>query len=127
VVQRLGDVGHQVLDIFKPDGVSLATAGDTQNAEKTFSATFDLLDEAYGTDALRRFQNGRPTGRVLLAAYECIAVGVAKNIASIKRRADSTEFVKQRIAEFWKSPSIDDFFLRDCEGPHLSNERSRSV
>jgi hypothetical protein len=66
--------------------VTLATANETQQAAGTFNATFNLLNEAYGADALRRFQNGVPVGRVGLAAFEVIAVGIARNITNSRER-----------------------------------------
>lgn len=96
--------------------VQLALVGETDNAALTFNATFDLLDQAYGKEALRRFNNGQPAGRVLLAAYECIAVGVACNIRHIQAKPDPVEFIRQRIAAFWQSPAIDYFFLPGLRG-----------
>ncbi|TIP02799.1 MAG: DUF262 domain-containing protein [Mesorhizobium sp.] len=105
-----------VEDFIDKSIVDLAAAGETQNAGVVFNATFDLLDEAFGADALRRFSNGNPVGRVVLAAYECIAIGVAKNIAHIQAKEDPVEFVKQRIREFWMSPAIDNFFVAGLRG-----------
>lgn len=96
--------------------VDLATAGEMQNAAATFNATFDLLNQAHGTNALRRFHNGLPSGRVLLAAYECIAVGVAKNIDHIQVKQDPVQFLRQRIADFWQQPGIDQFFVAGLRG-----------
>jgi hypothetical protein len=54
--------GKLDVEEFVDDGiVKLAGAGDTQKASATFNATFDLLEKAYGANALRRFQNGIPT------------------------------------------------------------------
>lgn len=97
--------------------VELALTGEMQDAAATFNATFDLLDQAYGDNALRRFNNNaQPVGRVLLAAYECIAIGVAKNIAHIQAKQDPMAFVRQRIADFWQSPAIDNFFVAGLRG-----------
>lgn len=96
--------------------VSLASSGNTPQASENFSQTFDLLQAAYGENALRRFSNGQPTGRVLLAAYECIAVGVARNLLTILDRADPTAYVRQRIAQFWQSPQIENFFVAGLRG-----------
>ncbi len=96
--------------------VELAMGGVTQNAVTTFNATFDLLNDVYGENALRRFNNGSPTGRVLLAAYECITVGVAKNIAHIQAKPDPLQYTRQRIADFWQSPVINDFFVAGLRG-----------
>jgi len=96
--------------------VVLAAAGETAQATSTFNATFDLLNEAYGSSALRRFNHGAPSGRVLLAAYECIAVGVATNIDNIQGKPDPVAYVRQRIAEFWQEPAIDNFFVAGLRG-----------
>jgi hypothetical protein len=96
--------------------VDLAMNGEIKNTAETFSATFDLLYEAYGVNALRRFSYGQPGGRVLLAAYECVAVGIAKNIAFIRAKPDPIQYVRQRIAEFWQNPVIDNFFVPGLRG-----------
>ena len=96
--------------------VTLAAANETQQAGATFKATFNFLHQAYDGNALRRFQKGVPAGRVGLAAFECIAIGIAKNIASIESKASPGDYVKQRIAEFWESPDVHDFFVPGLRG-----------
>ncbi len=103
--------GKLDVEEFIDDGiVRLATANETVQAANTFAATFDLLNRAYGEDALRRFQNGVPGGRVGLAAFECIAVGIARNIGAIQNKENPVEHVRVRIREFWESPDIQTFF-----------------
>jgi hypothetical protein len=102
---------------FVNDGiVKLATANETQQAGVTFGTTFNLLDQAYGSDALRRFQNGNPSGRVGLAAFESIAIGIARNIASIQRKVNQVEYVRQRIREFWENREVQNFFTAGLRG-----------
>lgn len=96
--------------------VTLAAANETQQAGATFSATFNLLNQAYGTDALRRFQNGAPVGRVGLAAFEVIAVGIARNIANIQGKTNPVNYVRQRIKEFWEAPDVQNFFVAGMRG-----------
>ncbi|MCK9187832.1 DUF262 domain-containing protein [Acidithiobacillus sp.] len=96
--------------------VELATQNETQHAGATFNTTFSLLNQAFGSDALRRIQDGNPTGRVGLAAFECIAVGVAKNITHIQSQPNPVEHVKQRIREFWDSQNVDNFFSSGLRG-----------
>lgn len=105
-----------VEDFIDKGVVELAKIGETNQAASTFNATFDLLDRVHGENALRRFNNGQPTGRVLLAAYECIAVGIAKNIANVQGKADPADYVRQRIAEFWRDPAINNFFVAGLRG-----------
>ena len=78
--------------------VELALAGDIHSATGTFNETFDLLCQAYGENALRRFNKGQPVGRVLLAAYECVAVGISKNIAGIRAKSDPVGFVRHDLS-----------------------------
>ena len=96
--------------------VKLATASETLNAGATFNATFDLLNQAYSGDALRRFQNDAFSGRVGLAAFEAIAIGVAKNLANIQGKPNPVEFVRQRISELWNEPAIHNFFAPGLRG-----------
>jgi len=96
--------------------VSLATAGETQQPGHAFRSTFDLLSQTYGDNALRRFHHGQPAGRVGLVAFECIAVGIGKNIRNVLAKPDPAEFVRERIRELWESPQIDEFFASGLRG-----------
>lgn len=96
--------------------VSLASANETVNAGATFTDTFSWLERAHGSNALRRFQNNQPVGRVGLVAFECIAIGIAKNIASIRLKDNSVSFVRERINEFWRSPDVDGLFTGGQRG-----------
>lgn len=96
--------------------VALATKGETRIAGRTFRSTFDLLNEAYGPNALRRFTDGHPGGRVVLVAFECIAIGVARNISSVIARPDKIEWLRRRIRELWECPEIAGFFTAGLRG-----------
>ncbi|MGO9048935.1 MAG: DUF262 domain-containing protein [Xanthobacteraceae bacterium] len=96
--------------------VTLATAAETRIAGQTFRGTFDLLNDAYGDNAFRRFTNGQPGGRVVLVAFECIAIGIARNIATVMAKANRTEWVRDRIRQLWESPEIAGFFPAGLRG-----------
>jgi hypothetical protein len=90
---------------FIDDGiVQLAKAGDATGASSVIDRTFRLLDGVAGRDALRRFEDGRHIGKVVLAGLEAIAVGVGKNIDSIEALPDPPDFVRRKIASFWEQP-----------------------
>lgn len=109
--------GKLDVEEFIDDGiVKLAAVNETKQAGAMFSATFNLLNQAYGENALRRFQNGAPGGRVGLAAFEGIAVGIAKNIATIQRKTKPIEYVRQRIKKFWQTPNVQNFFTAGLRG-----------
>jgi hypothetical protein len=110
---------NNTLDVeeFIDEGVvTLATAGETQQAGVVFRRTFDLLAAAFGGGALRRIANGVPSGRVGLAAFECIAVGIGKNIAHIDAKPDPVQFVRDRINQFWTAPESQQFFSAGMRG-----------
>jgi hypothetical protein len=96
--------------------VTLAAGGETHIAGRTFRSTFDLLNEAYGANAFRRFTNGQPGGRVVLVAFECIAIGIARNIETILAKANRIEWVRRSIRELWDSPEIAGFFAAGLRG-----------
>ncbi|MCJ7526480.1 MAG: DUF262 domain-containing protein [Candidatus Aminicenantes bacterium] len=109
--------GKLDIEEFIDEGiVTLATANETRQASATFNITFNLLNQAYGENALRRFQNKAPVGRVGLAAFESIAVGIAKNITSIQNKANPVDYVRQRICEFWQASEVQNFFTSGLRG-----------
>lgn len=60
--------------------------------------------------------NGNPSGRVSLAAFECIAVGIGKNITSVLGKPDPLGFVRQRTEKFWQAEGLDQFFTPGLRG-----------
>ena len=84
--------------------VHLAKSGAGVEAETMLRRTFQLLHEAAGKDALRRFENGRHSGKVGLVGLEGIAVGVAKNLDAICALPNPQAFVKDKIENFWAQP-----------------------
>lgn len=109
--------GRVDVEQFIDDGiVALAEKGETKVAAETFNATFALLSKAFGGDALRRLQGGTPAGRVGLAAFETIAVGIAKNIKKIQAKPDPLEYVRKRTKAFWSSTDVQEFFTAGLRG-----------
>lgn len=98
--------------------IGLAQKGETKKADTTFQSTFKLLDDTFGGNALRRLIDGQPSGRVTLAAFECLAVGIAINIDSILDKENPGTFVKQRIEAFWNANELDQFFSPGLRGTY---------
>ncbi len=96
--------------------ISLATTSEIKNSEKNFISTFSLLSKALGGDALRRIGGNGPTGKVSLAAFECIAVGVSLNLDYILSLPDPVSYVSARIEKFWVSPELAKFFSAGMRG-----------
>lgn len=96
--------------------VRLAQVGDARHASDLIDRTFDLLRHAAGPDALRRYENGRHTGKVGLIGLEGIAVGVAKNIDAINSLSNPNEFVRTKALQFWSQPETERFISPGLRG-----------
>jgi hypothetical protein len=104
--------GRLDVEEFIDEGiVSLARIGDQVSASDLINKTFQLLNEVAGDNALRRFENGRFIGKIVLAGLEGIAVGVAKNFDAIQAlgASQANAFVKQKIETFWMQPEVATF------------------
>lgn len=75
----------------------------------TVTETFDLLNSAAGSEALRRYDGNKHVGKVGLVGIEGIAVGVARNLSQIKLHPQPVEYVQQRIKDFWVQAEVNTF------------------
>jgi uncharacterized protein DUF262 len=89
--------------------VALAGANNGAAAADLINRTFGLLNLVAGKDALRRFENGRHTGKVGLVGLEGIAVGVAKNLDRILSLPSPQNFVRDKAQTFWSQPQTANF------------------
>lgn len=105
-----------VEDYIDEGVIQLASNGLSEASDQRFRKTFDLLKEAFGENALRRLDQGKHQGRVSLAAFECIAIGLGKNIETVEQRQDKVAFVRTRIEQFWSSNELARFFSPGLRG-----------
>jgi len=96
--------------------VALAKGGPQGAAESCFIDTFGFLKRVYGDNALRRYDGHRHSGRVGLSAFECIAVGIGKNIDAIRSSPNPEEFVRERVRSFWDQPELESFLSQGMPG-----------
>ena len=89
--------------------ITLAQEGNEERDSKTLQQTFNLLNQAAGGNALRRFDGEKYTGKFGLAALEAIAVGIARNLDLIVNRDASLDFVRHKLLSFWAEPAIATF------------------
>ena len=109
--------GKLDVEEYIDDGIiKLAEKGVDVEAWQTFTKTFDILYAAFGDKALKRLEGGKHVGRVGRAAFECLAIGLARNIEVVFRRPDPVEFVRERIDYFWTLPSISNFLSPGLRG-----------
>jgi hypothetical protein len=94
------------LDVEEYIDEGIVTLAQQNSPAKTdrINDTFSLLDRAAGADALRRYENGRHSGKAGLVGLEGIAVGVATNLDLIRALPNPVEFVQSKIQGFWSQP-----------------------
>lgn len=69
-----------------------------------FQRTFDLLNEALGSQAFQRWDGQAFKGKFLMSVYEVIATGVSRNIDAIEALGDeSHQFVIERSKSLWSN------------------------
>ncbi len=96
--------------------VQISQDGLSDGDRTAFSETFRLLNEAHGPNALRRFYDGDPRGKVSLVAFEVVALGVAQNIVSILQKQNPVGFVRDKVVSAWASPETEQFFSAGMRG-----------
>ena len=77
---------------------------DLKREEEVFKETFDFIAEKIGEDAFKRYsiEKSKFQGKFLLSMFECIAVGIGKNIKKMNR-AISSEDVVEKIRSVWSN------------------------
>jgi len=96
--------------------VKLAGASNGDAAADLIKRTFTLLHTVAGNGALRRFENGRHTGKVGFVGLEGIAVGVAKNLDAILALPTPQDFLTHKIQTFWSDPRTASFTSTGLRG-----------
>lgn len=92
---------------------------DLDKEKEVFIKTFDFINSTIGEDAFKRYNTDKEVfqGKFLLSMFECVAVGIGKNI-SIKDLTFSTADIKQKASELWNNP---DFQTKTGSGISVSS------
>lgn len=77
---------------------------DQNIEEKTFRRTFERIANALGEDSWRHYRDGRHKGPLSVYVFETVSVGVARNLANIKKVSD--ESLGKQIIAFKQRPEF---------------------
>lgn len=110
------DGKRDVEEYIDEEIVKISNNFDSDKISENFCATFSLLHEALGGDALRRKDGNRFVGAVGLRSFETIAVGVARNLPKILKLENPVGFVKSKVEEIWLEPKMDEFSASGLRG-----------
>jgi len=76
-------------------------------AEKDiFDRTFNLMQDAMGDRAFKRWNGTIFHGKFLMSVFEVVAIGVAKNIAAIDALPSKSDFVENRCKALWANTTF---------------------
>lgn len=98
--------------------VDVLSQQDQAKVIETVSWAIHILQEAGGERVLIPPENAPEgiAGRFSLRALEAIAVGVARNKASIMAQASPTQFVSDKIESFWHQPAVQEMSASGLRG-----------
>jgi len=96
---------HEYLDkaLFE---IATDKSFDKQHEKAVFDQTFELLEEALGTKAFKRWDEHNFTGKFLMSVFEVLATGIAANLNAINS-LDSGErisHIQARAKQLWQEP-----------------------
>jgi hypothetical protein len=91
---------HEFLD---DTAVELASdpAFNYAHVKEIFKTSFSLIHSGLGTNAFRRFSDGRFVGQFALSSFEVISLGVSKNLGRILQLPDPGQFIRERHERLW--------------------------
>ncbi len=92
---------------------------DLNKEKEIFIKTFDFIQKTIGEDAFKRFNVDKQVfqGRFLLSMFECIAVGIGKNIAT-KDLVFSKDEVMEKASSLW---TVEEFQNKTGSGVSVSS------
>lgn len=116
VLRYLAGVHASTTELSRMDDVSsfldeqvraMATSAtcDRELEATNFRATFDLLNDALGDTAFRRWDGSKHVGPFSIACFEVLAVGLALNLSAWKQLppTDAAELLAGRARSIWSN------------------------
>lgn len=98
--------GLDVNEYLDTAAISLAEDDnlDRGSLSTVFYSTFDLIDDALGSQAFRRWSGSKFAGKFLQSVFEVVATGVAKNLGAFgdMKKQDATRVIEQRSKDLWQ-------------------------
>lgn len=89
--------------------IATSDANSFKRMTVRFKATLDLFVKTGEFDILKRFKDNRFQGRVGQAAFETIFLGVAQNLAFIKKQRNSSAFILKKAKAIWARADVQSF------------------
>jgi hypothetical protein len=73
----------------------------------TFTRTFQILDQAMGSSAFKRWNGAEFSGKFLMSVFEVVATGVSKNLDTIEGLgAARSEFIVEKCKALWTNETF---------------------
>lgn len=72
-----------------------------EQEKEVFDKTFELIRNALGENAFKKYDGVKFKGQVMLSSFEIIAVGIANNLDRIVNIEDPVNFIKEKTKELY--------------------------
>lgn len=81
---------------------------DWESEEKIFKKTFDLLNEALGRNAFKRWDGSSFGGKFLMSMYETVAFGLSENLSDFEKleKEEKISTIVNKAKSLWDSPNF---------------------
>lgn len=90
--------------------------GVVNNVLNDFVETLELIDSIKEPNILKRYKDGKFTGKVGQAAFETIFLGVSFNLSALKSNTSSKSFILRRAKELWQREDVQNFTKAGLRG-----------
>jgi len=73
-----------------------------------FRRTFEILNQALGSNAFKRWDGNTFTGKFLISVFEVVALGVSKNLVALEcmERNARNRFLVEKCQALWANPTF---------------------
>lgn len=83
---------------------------------RDFEDTLAIIDEVGEPDILKRYRDGKFTGKVEQAAFETIFLGVSFNLSALQKKPDRAEFILRQAKSLWQRQDVQNFTKAGLRG-----------
>ena len=99
---------HEYLDAALLE-IARNEAIDWNAEEDNFKKTFDLLNEALGQNAFKRWNGESFSGKFLMSLYETVAFGLSVNLSDFEKlsRKKQVSIIIQKAKSLWENPDFE--------------------
>jgi hypothetical protein len=83
---------------------------------ENFTETLEVMSGVGEHGLLKKYRDGKFSGRVGQAAFEAVFLGVSRNLPNVKAKPDPSAYILERVQEMWAQGDVQDFSKAGLRG-----------